>query len=186
MKFYTSLLRLTACACLALYGANSAIAASGENNPQPKTTANYGDIVFFNGKGEKKCTLSIPETKAMFDFSDSSQSCTDNMVASFSLENVPSATLIQFYEGTHCSDAQTKDNFFVKLKTVKQPTDWTSPPNPPTPTMNFNDFKKRKAGDLIPNRYIRVEAQHEGEDFANKDWDEQISCDYIERSQPVN
>lgn len=186
MKLYMSLFRLTACACLALYGANSAIAASVESNSQPKTTANYGDIVFFNGKGEKTCTLSVPETKAHFDFTEPDQSCANDLVASFSLENIPSATLIQFYENENCSDAQTKNNFFVKLKTVKQPTDWNSPPNPPTPTMNFNDFKKRKAGDLIPNRYIRVEAQHEGDDFANEDWDERISCVYIERSQPVN
>jgi hypothetical protein len=185
MKLCTSLLRVTACACLALYGANSVAAASGENSQQSETKANYGDIVFFNSKGEKKCTLSVPETKQAFDFSPSGQSCQNNLMASFTVENVPSATLIQFFEKESCSDANIRGNFFVKLKTVKQPTDWSSPPNPPT-TMNFNDFKKRKAGDLIPNRYIRVEQQWEGSDFANEDWDERISCVYIERSQPVN
>lgn len=186
MKLYTSLFRLTACACLALYGASSAVAASGENSQQSETKANYGDISFYNSKGEKKCTLSIPETKATYDFSQSSQSCENNMAASFSLENVPSATLIQFYENELCSDAQSQDNFFVKLKTAKQPTSWSSISPPDLPTMNFNDFKKKKAGDLIPKRYIRVEAQWEGSDFGNSDWDEQISCVSIERSQPVN
>ncbi|MGF6330656.1 hypothetical protein ABH909_003534 [Pseudomonas sp. BS3782 TE3695] len=186
MKLYTSLFRLTACACLALYGASSAVSASSENSPIPETKATYGDIIFFNSKGEKKCTLSIPETKDFFDFSQSGQSCENNLMASFTLENVPSATFIRFFENENCSDAQTNDNFFIHLKTVKQPTDWGTPPTPPTPTMNFNDFKKREAGDLIPNRYIRVERQWEGSDVANEDWDERISCVYIERSQPVN
>ena len=186
MKPYLSLLRVTACVCLALYGANSVAAASGENSQQSETKANYGDIVFFNSKGEKKCTLSVPETKQVFGFEQPGQSCENNLMASFTLENVPSATYIQFFDNESCSDAQTKDNFFVKLKTVKQPTDWSTPPNPPTPTMNFNDFKKRKEGDLIAKRYIRVEAQWEGSDFGNQDWDEQISCVYIERSQPAN
>jgi hypothetical protein len=185
MKLYTSLLRVTACACLALYGANSAVAASAENAQQSEPKSNYGDIVFYNSKLEKKCTLSVPENSQVFDFSKPDQSCENNLMASFTLENIPSATLIEFYSNESCSDSQTKDNFFVKLKTVKQPTDWSSPPNPPA-TMNFNDFKKRKAGDLIPKKYIRVEEQWEGSDFANQDWDEQISCVYIKRSQPAD
>jgi hypothetical protein len=186
MKRYTSLFRLTACACLALYGANYAIAESGENSQPTNTKASYGEIAFFNGDGEKKCTLSVPETKQAFDFSQSGQSCENNMAASFTLENIPSATLIQFFNTEKCSDAKVKEDFFVKLKTVKQPTSWSTPPNPPTLTMHFNNFKKVKAGDLIPNRYIRVEDQWEGSDYANKDWDETISCVYIERSQPAN
>ena len=186
MKLYTSLFRLTACACLALYGANYAIAESGENSQPTNTKASYGEIVFFNGKGEKKCTLSVPETKQFFDFSQSGQSCENDMAASFTLENIPSATLIQFYNEDSCTDAKVKGNFFVKLRTVKQPTSWSIPPNPPTLTMHFNDFKKVNASDLIPNRYIRVEDHWEGSDHANEDWDEEISCVYIERSQPVN
>lgn len=186
MTYYRALLAATACAWITLCGANALAAVQTSTGKQAEPKATYGDVIFYNSKGEKKCTLSVPETKQIFDFSQSGQSCENNMAASFTLENIPSATLIQFYENTSCSDAKTTGNFFVKLKTVKQPTDWSTPPNPPTPTMNFNDFKKKEAGDLIPKRNIRVDEQWEGSGNANKDWDERISCVYIERSQSVN
>ncbi|MHC8305645.1 hypothetical protein [Pseudomonas sp. PB3P13] len=174
MNYSKTLLTATVYTCMALYGANTVAAA--------QTKATYGDIIFYNSKGEQKCTLSVPETRQTFDFSQSSQSCENNMAVTFTLRNIPSATLIQFYDEEICSDAKVSDNFFVKLKTVKQPTDWSNP----AANMTLNDFKKRQAGDLIPNKNIRVEEQWEGSDYANKDWNERLSCVYIERSQPAN
>ncbi|WP_130906193.1 hypothetical protein [Pseudomonas sp. Sample_22] len=185
MKYSKALFAATACAWITLYGASALAAAQVFDGNQDEPKTNYGDIIFFNSKGEKICSLSVPETKKTFDFSESSQSCENNKVASFTLQGIPSATLIYFHENQTCSDGKYNNNFFVKLKTVKQPTSWVTPPNPPMPVMNFNDFKKKKAGDLIPDRNIRVDDQWEGSEFANKDWDERISCVYIERSQPV-
>ncbi|MFW0759488.1 hypothetical protein ACN1C3_33045 [Pseudomonas sp. H11T01] len=182
MKYSKALFTATACAWITLYGASALAAAQTSGGKQDTPQATYGDIVFYNSKGEKKCTLSVPETKQAFDFSQNNQTCENNSAASFTLENIPSATLIQFYANESCSDARVGDNFFVKLKTVKQPTDWTSPPA----QMNFNDLRKKEPGDLIPKKNIRVEARWQGHEFDDEDWDEQISCVYIERSQPVN
>lgn len=153
MKLYTSLLRVTACACLALYGANSVAAASGENSQQSETKANYGDIVFFNSKGEKKCTLSVPETKQAFDFSQSSQSCENNLMASFTLENVPSATFIQFFDNESCSDAQTKDNFFRKTQD-SQTTNRLELPSKPADTDNELQRLQKKKGRRLDSKEI--------------------------------
>ena len=156
--------------------------ASFIGNAQLASAATYGNIVFYNSKSEKICSLSVPETRQTFDFSSSSQNCQNNSAASFQLENIPSATLIHFYENESCSDGKSSNNFYVKLKTVKQPTDWTDPPS----QMNFNDFKNKQAGYLVPRKNIRVEEQWEGSDYSSRDWDERISCVYIERSQPAN
>ncbi|MDD2103386.1 hypothetical protein [Pseudomonas putida] len=184
MKYSRALLAATACACLTFFGASAVASTPTAANKQAEPKATYGQIIFYNGKGEKHCMLSVPETKQTFNLADGSQSCTENHAASFSLENIPSATLIQFYENQSCSDSKVKGNFFVKLKTVKQPTDWSSPsPNPPA-TMHFNDFRKLDPEYLVPKKFIRIEDRWPVPDV-NEDWDERISCVYIERSQPV-
>jgi hypothetical protein len=179
MKYSRAL--LIACAWPIFCGMNGFAAAQTSPGKYVEPRGTYGDIIFYNSKGEKECTLSVPETKGIFDFGSSSQTCENNKAASFSLENIPSATLIQFYANESCSDAEVGDNFFVKLKTVKQPTDWSIP----LAMMNFNDLRKKRPGDLIPKKNIRVEDRWQGHEFENADWDEQISCVYIERSQPV-
>ena len=180
MKHSRSLLTATACALLMCYGTSSAAAEQTPTDTRTGTKATYGDIIFFNGKGEKKCTLPVPEIKATYDLSQANQRCENNMAAAFILENIPSATLINFYANESCSDARTGDNFFVKLKTTKQPTNWGDE------MMNFDDFRKKSPGDQIPKRNIRVEDRWQGHEFEDEDWDEQISCVYIERSQPDN
>ncbi|WP_448144968.1 hypothetical protein [Pseudomonas silesiensis] len=183
MNYFNALLVAVACTWITGCG-NSANAAQTSADPKAQPNNNYGDIILFDADGVKNCTLSVPETKETFNFSNSSQTCTNNTAASFILQNIPSATLIQFYSNELCSDAKNQSNFFVKLKTVKQPTDWTTPA--PGESMNFIDLQKKKAGDLIPKKYIRVEDHWNGSDFDGENWDEHISCVYIERSQPVN
>lgn len=178
---YSLLVAASTYAWMTLFGTSTfAAQAPSVTTKAPKAT---GEIVFFNSKQEKMCSLTIPETKAIFDFSKDDQSCTNNMAHSFMLQNVSSATLIEFHQTESCSNAEVKDNFFVKLKTTRQPTDWSSTN---APTMTFNDFKKVVPGQLIPYRDTRVESQWEGADYANRDWNEGISCVYIESSQPVN
>lgn len=167
---------LATCTLLVLYAASFIASA------QEASSGAYGDITFFNSRNEKICSLPVPETSQFFDFSSSSQHCENNSAATFQLENIPSATLIQFYENERCSDSKLNDNFFVKLQTVKQPTDWTNPLS----QMNFNDFKNKKTGDLIPKKNIRVNDKWEGSEYSEVSWDERISCVYIVRSQPVN
>jgi hypothetical protein len=102
------------------------------------------------------------------------------MVSYFWLENVPSATLIQFYENESCSDAKTNNNFFFKFKTVKQPTEWASA------HMSIDELRISNAGDLIPKKNTRVEEAFIGNNFTGDNLNERLSCVYIERSQPVN
>ncbi|MEB2519653.1 hypothetical protein SOP85_30150 [Pseudomonas sp. YuFO20] len=184
MNYSRALLAATACACITFLGASAVASTPTAANKQAEPKGAYGQIIFYDGDGNKHCMLSVPETKQFFDLADDSQSCTNNQVASFSLENIPSATLIHFYRTEVCSDAKVQGNFFVKLKTVKQPTDWSNPsPNPPA-TMNFDDFRKLDPGYLVPKKFIRIEDRWPVPDV-HESWDEQISCVYIERSQPV-
>jgi hypothetical protein len=150
---------------------------------QDESRNTYGRIHFNNDKGEEKCTLAIPETRQFFDFGASNQYCENNMVSTFWLENVPSATLIQFYEHETCNDAKSIGNFFFKLKTVKQPTDWS---DPVVTTLSIDELRRSSAGELIPKKNTRVEDAHVGEYFATRNLNERLSCVYIERSQPVN
>ncbi|SDA87150.1 hypothetical protein SAMN03159443_03945 [Pseudomonas sp. NFACC15-1] len=150
------------------------------------TTQNaFGSIHFNNDKGEEKCTLPIPETTLTANFSLPNQYCENNMVSTFWLENVPSATLIQFFENESCSNAKVPSNFFFLLKTVKQPTDWT--PHGAV-THSIDALRHLRPGELIAGKHLRVEPDGAfvGSDLASKNLNERISCVYIERSQPAN
>lgn len=150
--------------------------------PLDNTKQNRGIIHFFNDKNEEKCTLAVPEVSQSFDFSDSSEYCENNMISSFWLEDVPSATLINFYADESCTDAHSKQNFYIKFKTVKNSTDWGNSGN----VSSIDSLRNLKKGSLLPKKNIRIEASFVGADFDNKNLNEQISCVYIERSQPVN
>lgn len=151
---------------------------------QTDSTRNASGLIhFLNDKGEEKCTLPIPERSQRFDLSDSNETCENNMIASFWLDNVPSATLIQFYENESCSDAQVDRNFYFKFKTVKQPTSWVELPNPPI-TSTIEVLRHSKPGELLVGKYTRVEDAFVANGIDNLN--ERISCVYIERSQPVN
>lgn len=171
---------LTTCAWMMFFGMSSFAAEQTAPVKQNDSRNTYGRIHFWDDKGDERCTLAIPETSQKFDFSASDQYCENNMVSKFWLENVPSATLIQFYENESCSDSEDKNNFFFKLKTVKQPTEWTGA------TMSIDELRRSSAGELIPKKNTRVEAAFVGADFATKNLNERLSCVYIERSQPVN
>lgn len=172
---------LTTCAWMMFFGMSSFAAEQTAPAKQDDArNASYGRIHFLNDKNEEKCTLPIPETSQTFNFGASNQYCENNMVSKFRLENIPSATLIHFYENESCSNAENKDNFFFELKTVKQPTEWTDA------TMSIDELRRSSAGELIPKKNTRVEAAFVGSDFATKNLNERLSCVYIERSQPAN
>ena len=143
---------------------------------------NSGIIHFMNDKNEEKCTLAVPESSQYFDFGSNNQYCENNMVSSFWLENVPSATLINFHAEESCTDAQSKQNFYIKFKTVKQSTDWGTQAN----AISIDSLRNLGKGWLIPKKHIRIESFFLGSDFNTKSLNEQLSCVYIERSQPVN
>ena len=124
----------------------------------------------------------MPELSQYFNFGSSNEYCENNMVSSFWLEDVPSATLIHFHANESCSDAQSKQNFYIKLKTVKDPTDWGNQSN----VTSIDSMRNLKEGWLLPKKNTRIEASFVGSDFNNKSLNEQLSCVYIERSQPVN
>lgn len=148
-----------------------------------ETQQEHGGIIhFLNGKNEEKCTLAIPDTHQYFNFGSSDEPCENNMVSSFWLENVPSATLINLHAQESCTEALSKDNFYIKLKTVKQPTDWGNQTN----ASSVDSLRHYGNGWLITKKNVRVEETFVGSDFSNKDLNERISCVYIERSQPVN
>lgn len=123
------------------------------------------------------CSLPVPETKATYQFNQDGQHCENNKSSQFTLENVPSATLIQFYTSDTCTDFHASGEGYVKLKTTKQPTTWKDP-------LSFNDFKSTTPGYLVPGKNLRVEEMWDG--LPGHGWNERISCVYIERSQPVN
>lgn len=149
--------------------------------PTPQATQNsYGLIHLFDDKGVEKCTLAVPETSKIFDFSSNSEYCENDSISSFWLENVPSATLIQFYDNAWCNDAQTPRVFYFKLKTTKNPTDWNESKTTIDGLRNIN------VGGLISKKNTRMEEKFIGSEYANKNLNERISCVYIERSQPVN
>lgn len=159
----------SACIWLILHGQNSI----AESATIDKTKSEYGVINFDH------CTLPIPEISKSYNLSDSGINCQNNKIASMLLENAPSAMLIQLYENESCSDAKVPNNFFIKLKTTKQPTTWAG-------ALEVNNFKNVSAGYLYPGRNLRVEEQWEGSEYSGENWSEKISCIYIERSQPVN
>lgn len=163
---------------------NFAIAASIAPERNDFADTPYGVIHLNNDKGEEKCTLPIPETYKEFNFENSNEYCENNMVSTFWLENVPSATRINLYEDRTCSDAIGSGNFFFKLKTVKQPTDWTTPGGPTL--QSVDGLRHSKQGDLLANKNTRIEAAFVGAYYENKNLNERISCVSIERSQPVN
>jgi hypothetical protein len=107
------------------------------------------------------------------------------MVSTFWLENVPSATLINFYENDACSDAKVSNTFFFKFKTVKQPTDWAPHGGM---LLSIDALRNLRPGELIAGKNLRVEADGAfvGPDLAAKNLNERLSCVYIERSQPAN
>src|SRR5207253_10915025 len=168
---------LATCAWMMLSGmSNSAVAQTVSVKNE------YGRIHFNNDKGEEKCTLAIPTTSQIFNFGANNEYCENNMASTFWLENVPSATLIQFYENDTCSDGKSSDNFYFKLKTVKQPTDWSQSPNPAA-TLSVDTLRNSKAGELIPKKNVRIEDAYVGAGLATKNLNERLSCVYIERSQ---
>lgn len=169
-----TLLTATACALMTLYGASSAAATQTKNHEQIEPDNTYGTITLYDTANAHVCTLAVPETKITHDFSQPAARCQNNKAASFTLNNVSSATLIQFYEDETCTDAITSHNFFAKLKTTKQPTSWDRP-------MEFEELRALTAGYLIPGKNVRVDEIHS----AGGAWSERISCVYIERSQPV-
>jgi hypothetical protein len=141
-----------------------------------------GQIHFLSSNGSDLCSLTVPATTQRFDFSEGSNHCENNRASSFWLENVPSATLIQLYENAQCSDAQNKDNYFIKLKTVKSPTTWDKSQH-----VSIDSLRDSKKGALLPGRYTRIEQDsYVGADLAGKNLNERLSCVYIERSQPAN
>lgn len=146
------------------------------------TKHSSGIIHFFNDKGEEKCTLAVPESNQYFNFGADNEYCENNMVSTFWLENVPSATLIQFYANESCSDAHTPQNFYIKFKTVKNFTDWGNQTN----VSSVDSLRNLRKGWLLPNKNIRIEASFVGSKFDTQSLNEQLSCVYIERSQPVN
>lgn len=178
---------LATCTWFLVSGYSLHAAAQTTTAPTKEALNAYGRIIFYEAKDPAKeiCSLAIPETKGTYDFSASTQLCENNRAASFSLENVPSATLIQFYDKDSCTDAQSNDNFYFKLKTVKQPTDWSQVPNPAM-RLNFNALRDYSEGALVPGKNIRVEKNFVGSNYSSQNLDERLSCVYIERSQPVN
>lgn len=182
---------LRACAWITLIsfsGLATVACVAAERDNSTSTKSSFGSIHFQNDKGDEKCVLLIPETSEMFNFAESSQACENNMVSTFWLENVPSATLIQFYENEFCSDGKDADNFFFKLKTVKQPTDWA--PHG-TVALSIDSLRHRRPGELIAGKNLRVDLEPPpstfvGSHLSNQNLNERLSCVYIERSQPAN
>ena len=159
-----------------------ALTSLSSATPLETTKQNRGIIHFLNDKYEEKCTLAVPEFNQIFNFGASNEYCENNMVTAFWLEDVPSATLINFHSAESCSDGLSKDNFFIKFKTVKEPTDWGTPNNVTT----VDGLRNLREGWLLPKKNVRIESTFVGADFNNKSLNEQLSCVYIERSQPVN
>lgn len=147
-----------------------------------ETQQEHGGIIhFLNDKNEEKCTLVVPDTNQYFNFGSNDEHCENNMASSFWLENVPSATLINFYADESCTEALSKNNFYIKLKTVKQPTDWSSQAN----AQSIDSLRNFGKGWLLTKKDIRFEETFIGSDFSNENLNERISCVYIERSQPI-
>lgn len=161
----------------------SSLSAATALHTTPEKT---GIIRLYNDKGEEKCSWPIPPLHKYYLLSDPNEACENNMISSFLLENVPSATLIHFYGADSCTEAHSKENFYIKLKTVKAPTDWTDPTAPATGSISIDSMKSSKEGWLISKRNIRVEKSFVGSDFNKKSLNEQVSCIYIERSQTAN
>lgn len=161
------------------------IALTSQSSATPLDIAEEttGMIYFYNDKNEEACTLPVPATSQYFNFGNSNERCENNMVSTFWLKNIPSATLIHFYESESCTDAPSKDNFYIKFKTVKTPTDWSE--NNPA-AITIDSMRNLPTGGLLPKRNIRLEASFVGAEFNNKSLNEQLSCVYIERSQPVD
>lgn len=182
MKKIRALLAASACVWVTFFGLSAVAMAQTSADKQVGTKAIYGSVIFHNSYGETVCTIPVPDTKGVYSFHLDNSVCENNLVASFTLEIIPSATLIQFYGNETCSDGRGSENFFIKLKTVKQPTDWVSIGD----KMNFNDLRNKAPGELIPKRNIRVDDYWEGNEIRGEEWAEKISCVYIERSQPIN
>ncbi|SSB97064.1 hypothetical protein SAMN04488697_106328 [Pseudomonas sp. 43mfcvi1.1] len=177
---------LRTCAWITLISVSGlATVACAASEQDTTTNSSFGTIHFNNDKGEEKCSLAIPETNNWFNFSHDNQYCENNMVSTFWLENVPSATLINFYENDACSDAKVSNTFFFKFKTVKQPTDWAPHGGM---LLSIDALRNLRPGELIAGKNLRVEADGAfvGPDLAAKNLNERLSCVYIERSQPAN
>lgn len=178
---------VAACAgILFSFGFNGFVTAAQTDSTKQSPAENLTGIVHFMDSSTKEvCTLAVPATTQVFDFSGNSH-CENNKVAYFWFENVPSATLIHLYENAACSDAKTKGNYFIKLKTVKQPTTWSQTPERDK-HISIDSLRDAKKGALLPGRYTRVEEDSwVGEDLEKENLNQRLSCVYIERSQPVN
>jgi hypothetical protein len=172
---------LATCAWMMLFGTSSFATTQTAPTKQDDVRNTFGQIHFNDDKGVEQCALAIPDTSKSFHFNASNEYCENNMVSTFWLENVPSATLIQFYENEACSDAEVSNNFFFKLKTVKQPTNWST-----AEPLSINSLRTLSAGNLIPKKNTRMEKAFVGSNFATDNLNERLSCVYIERSQPAN
>lgn len=174
-----------ACAGIFIVGIGTVAFAAVTSAPE-QPNASYGAIHFGSDERPDECTLRIPEKSETFNFSHADSGCEDDKMTTFWLENVPSATLIYFYAKGTCSNAPIADNFYMKIKTVKQPTDWqVQPPTPPV-TQSFDELQTAETGDMIPKKYIRMESKYIGNNFkGDNKLGEELSCVYIERSQPV-
>ncbi|SFB39469.1 hypothetical protein SAMN03159488_03483 [Pseudomonas sp. NFIX10] len=177
---------LRTCTWMMLVGFSALATVACVAPDRGNTTSNaFGSIHLNNDKGEEKCTLPIPETNKRFHLQNPTEYCENNMVSTFWLENVPSATLIQFFANESCSNVIEPSNFFFLLKTVKQPTDWT--PHS-TVTQSIDALRHLRPGELIAGKHLRVDPDGAfvGSDLTNKNLNERLSCIYIERSQPAN
>jgi hypothetical protein len=168
------------CTWIVLYGTGN-LAMAENTTTQDESKNSYGQIHFNNDKGEEKCVVPIPEISQKFYFVADNEPCENNMVSTFWLENVPSATLIDFYENEGCTDTHEKEDFYFKLRTVKQPTDWGGG----SVTYSIDALRNARVGQLLPKRNVRLEATFVGADYNDKNLNERLSCVYIERSQPV-
>jgi hypothetical protein len=163
----------------------AAVGCTAPNKQSASTNAPYGRIHLNNDKGEEKCVLPLPDDYQLktWNFAPSNAYCENDMVSTFWLENIPSATTIGFFENSSCSNNISKDNFYFVLKTVKQPTDWAPGGSV---VQSIDGMRNSKKGELMPKRNVRFEEAFVGAEYNTKNLNERISCVSIQLSPPAN
>ena len=88
------------------------------------TSDNNGFITLYlddqNGAPTINCVIPIANQTYSLDQSGDADECNNNDTHYFSLDNVPSATTIEFYDDDKCKE-KTID-FYYKIRTIKNPT----------------------------------------------------------------
>ncbi|SER96047.1 hypothetical protein SAMN03159444_05529 [Pseudomonas sp. NFACC02] len=125
-----------------------------------------GRLEIYGGNEGNALNCSLPFDNGNFPFKNM-EDCNNDNASAFKLIDVPSAAFITFFDAPDCA---SHDNFIIKMKTVKHPTNTETP-------VDLTAASKKNPNEVIAPGIIMVNTENDQGQIKDK-----LSCVKIERS----